>query len=149
MEQGERNVMLINRNRTRPRRIDPDANDAIRGERGNFASLLKRAEYGSFQPEDIIAGMLPGDVMIVRIEQNTILAAGVSKDAGSEFTAAGDIDDDGAHRVRTVINSEGERHRRGILGNEPAHAQEFPMRLRELPEALALTAAGARGHGPG
>ena len=71
--------------------------------------FLRRGERlldGDLRAVDVIRGMLPGEVRVAR-QDHALRAVRVSPDGGGDFRAVGDVDDEGANRVRAVVQTDG------------------------------------------
>ena len=66
-------------------------------------------------PNKIVAGMLPRQMAVARIEQHALRAAGIVDDRAAEFRAVGAADDERAHRVGAEIDAYRE-HERSVGG---------------------------------
>ena len=74
-----------------------------------------------FEAVEVVAGMLAGQVMVARIEQDAVFTAGVIHDAAAKLVAVAGVHDEGAHRVGAEIDSDGERgHARSLCKGSPA-----------------------------
>ena len=71
--------------------------------------FCQRAANGDAQPLDVVRGILPRQVRLLRIEQDALLAARIVEDARADDAPVGGIDDDGANRVGPVVDADGER----------------------------------------
>ena len=70
--------------------------------------------------------MLAREMVVARVEQNTLRAGGVGNDTGAELLAVGAADDEGADGIGAVVDAEGKHGAgkngaaRGASGNIPA-----------------------------
>ena len=104
----QRTVVPVNRDRARSGRIHPDADDLRRIKAPLLFRRRERAFHALLEAEEVIARMLAREVVVFRVEQNALFAAGIIHNAGAEFRAVGATHDQRAHRVGAVINAEGE-----------------------------------------
>jgi hypothetical protein len=95
--QGEGEVVGINGEGAGAGGIDADADNLRRREAGISRRLFERGAYGFFQPADIIAGELAGEVVVARIEEDTLLPAGVVYDGSAELASIPHIHDQSAY----------------------------------------------------
>jgi hypothetical protein len=85
--EGERAVLCVDRDGARSRRVDAEADDLGRIEAAHFLGGGQRALHAFFQPEEVVAGILAGEVMVLWIKQDALLARRIVDDAGAEFCA--------------------------------------------------------------
>ena len=97
--------MRVDGNRTGAGGVDADADDLVRSEATLFLRLSERALHASFQADEIVAGMLAGEIVVFGIEEDALLAARVIHNMAAHFLAVGTPDDEAAHRVGAVVNS--------------------------------------------
>ena len=78
---------------------------------GRFAACASAPRTLFSRPSEIIAGMLAGEVVVARVEEHALVAAGVIDDAGAELARRR------AHRTTSArtelvpkVNTEGNSH---------------------------------------
>ena len=106
--EGQRKIFSIHRERARSRGVDPDADDVDRIEPALPPGSGERAAHAFLQREEIISGMLAGQVVIFGVEQDALPAGRVVRDAAAEFRPVRTTDHERARRVGAVIEAEGE-----------------------------------------
>jgi len=84
---GEGAVRGVHGNRAGPGRIHAETDDLGGVEALLLLRLGEGALHGFFEAEEIIGGRLAGDIVVARIEQYALRAAGIVDDAGAEFLA--------------------------------------------------------------
>ncbi len=146
LAEGERRPLRIDRYRRRPGGIHADADDPLGREARRGLSLHKRALDAAFEAFEVVGGMLPGDVRVGGIGDDSLIAARVVVHEGGDLFAVGDIDDESAHGVGTEIQADGEL----AVGHYPSlHSRlngphPFPL-PRPPPPPLAAPWAFRRG----
>ena len=105
--QSERDIVLIDRDRAGPGGVDADADDGGCGKAFDLLRLGEGALHALFQTEKVVAWMLAGEVVVLRVEKDTLLAGGVVDDAGADLRAIGAAHEQRANRVCAVIDTEG------------------------------------------
>jgi hypothetical protein len=93
--QGEGAVVLIDRKRAGAGGIHADADDGVRGEVGDLVSLGEGDFDALLKAEEIIGGILTGEMMIFLIEENALVARGIIHNSATKFRAIGTIHDEG------------------------------------------------------
>ena len=106
--EGERAVVPVHRQRARSGGVDAEADDPGRVESALLLRPGERAPHALLKAEEIVAGMLPGQVVVLRVEQHALPAAGIADDTRAKLGAVGAADDEGPHRIRAEINAKGE-----------------------------------------
>ncbi len=109
----ERNVFEIDRNGAGAGGIDANADDLAGRKAGFLPGLFQGALDALLQADDVIGGILPGEIVVVLVEQDALVPARVIEDRCAQFLARGAIDDEGPDRIGAVINTESREH-----GNE-------------------------------
>jgi len=105
--EGDRNVLRIHRDRARPGCIDADADDPVSGESGMFRSFRQCTSNALFQSGKVIPGILPCEMVIAGIKENSLLATGVIDDTSGQFAPVAAADNESSDAVGSVIKSEG------------------------------------------
>src|SRR6185436_10404298 len=105
-----------------------DANDAVPPEARVPVGGLQRARRRLLGAFEIVRGILSRQVRLARIEDDAVLAAAIVEDRRANGLAVGAVDDDGADRVRAVVQSEGVDgcHVRRPLGHVPRATCQVP-----------------------
>ena len=71
-----------------------------------FFAVGERLFDGDFRALDVISGMLPREIRVAG-QDHALRAVCVIPDGRADFRAVGDVDDEGANRVRAVIQTDG------------------------------------------
>jgi hypothetical protein len=102
---GERDVVGVDRDRARAGGVDTDADDALGVEALGLLRGGERALHAFLKTEEVVGRVLPGEVVVLRVEQDALLAGGIINDAGAKLHAVRAADDKGAHRVGAIIDA--------------------------------------------
>ena len=105
----ERLRARVDRQRRGSGGIDADPDDAVAGEAGAAFGVREGAVHRGAQPREVVRRVLARQMRVARIEQHAVIAARIRKDARSGGRAVRAIHDDGADRVRAVVDPERER----------------------------------------
>ena len=98
-------VCRVDRNGTRSGRIEPNS-DHFGGTEITLArGLGERRPDACLKPEEIVAGMLPGEKAVFRVEQDALSPRRIVDDAAAVFRAVGCAHDERAHRVGAEIDA--------------------------------------------
>src|SRR5262249_8270720 len=73
----------------------------------------ERTPHALLQADEIVAGMLAGEIVIPGVEQDPLVTGGIVDDTGAELRAVGAAHHERAHRVGAIIDAEGEHGKRG------------------------------------
>lgn len=103
--EGEGHILRINGNRTGASIIDPDSNHFLRREIRITGGLSERFLNSLLDPSDVVGRVLAGQVMILRVEENSLMPRRIIINRGAELRAICHPDDEGSHRVGAVINA--------------------------------------------
>ena len=105
--EGERMPVPIYRQRRAARGIHSYADNLLRREPAH-RPLRQRERLldGDLRPRDVVRGMLPGKVGVVR-QNDPLCAVGVVPNRGRHLAPVGDVDDEGADGVGAVIETDG------------------------------------------
>ncbi len=68
-------------------------------------ACCKRRHHAFFQAVEIVGRVLPRQMMVVFVEQNALVSAGIIDHGTAQFRARGAIDNQRPNRIRTVINT--------------------------------------------
>ncbi len=114
-QQAEWCAVSIHGNGRAARGVDADADD-LRGIKAcDFGlRLLHRAFHDAFKTVEVVLRILPGDMRVLRIEQDAHLAARVVEDGRSGLRAVVEVDEEGAAGVRAVVDAEGVAFHSGL-----------------------------------
>ncbi len=113
--QGERNIALVHRDRTGAGRVDADADHSFGREAPPSGRCGERPADGSLQPDQVIAGVLPGEMVVAGVQNDALVSADIGRHGGAEFRPVGTTHHECAHGIGAEIDSEGE-HARGVIG---------------------------------
>ena len=70
-----------------------------------FSASSNGGLYGVFQTEQVIARVLPGEMMVACVEQDPSFPGGIIHDAAADFATGGGVHDQRANLVGAVIDS--------------------------------------------
>ena len=97
----------IDGNRRRAGGVDADADDALGLETGLSLGRPKGPAHRAIETLDVVGRVLPGEVGVFRIGEDSGLAAGIVKHGGGHFAAVGQIDHQSPHAIGAVIDADG------------------------------------------
>ena len=137
--EGQGLVPGVDRDRCRSGGVDADPDDARRLEAGLARRLRERAFHGGAQALDVVGGALAGEVRILRIEQDALLARGVVGDVRPHGATVLAIDDDRTNGVRPVVETD------GVAG---LHVFRDPLPTGSRPRSSGAPSAARGGGSP-
>ena len=77
------------------------------GRKAGFGGGLgQRVANRFFQSEQVVGWIFAREMVVVFVEQDALETARIIDNGGSEFLTGGAIDDQGAHRIRAVVDTE-------------------------------------------
>ena len=107
LRETERNAVAIHGEGRGARRVDADADHAVRVE--HFVALLgliQRPPDGDFDAGDVIGRVLTRQVGIPGVKDDSSLARGIGINVGRQLAAASDIDEESPDGIRPEVEAE-------------------------------------------
>jgi len=120
--QCQRHPALVHRHGGRSGGVDPDADDLLRQGPGLPLGFAQCPPNGLVEALDIVRRVLPGQIGVLAVQEDAVLAAGVVVDESPHFRPAGDVDHHGPDAVRPIVHADRIlfctrlRHAAGSLG---------------------------------
>ncbi len=107
LQHRQRRAVAVHGQRRRAGGIDPDADDVL-GIEGRLGPprLRHGAGDGDFHAFEVVRRVLPGDVMVGRVEKDPRLARLILIDGRAQLPAVGHIHNHTAHGVRAVVQAD-------------------------------------------
>jgi hypothetical protein len=116
---------LRNRQRARSRGVHPDPDNPV-GRKARFLLCLPQcAGHSLGETGEIVARMLPREIVVPGVEQHSLAARGINDHAGTEFFAVAAADNESSHRVGAVVETQRECHPRNLTLAPPRLKAQF------------------------
>jgi uncharacterized protein YijF (DUF1287 family) len=104
---GERHPVAVDGDGSRAGGVHANSDDLLRRELDRFLSRLDGPPNGAVEPFDVVCWVLPGEVRVLGIQQNAVVAAGIVVHRGADLRAIGGVDHQGPHAIGSVIDADG------------------------------------------
>ena len=105
IREGQRNAFFINRNRCRACRVYANAYDVFGFEITMFGGLSQRVPNRLLQAFKIVGWILPRKIMIVWVEDYSLMTGWIIKNRSPQFLTVSAIDNQSTDRIRAIINT--------------------------------------------